>query len=74
MKAVLQLETLTCPSCVQKIEAATKSFDAIEQSSIKVGFNSSKLKFNFDEEKLDINDVVAKIEQVGYNVEKVKTK
>lgn len=39
-KATIQLETLTCPSCVQKIEQATKSQVGVEKESVKVLFNS----------------------------------
>ena len=49
-KATIQLETLTCPSCVMKIESATKSLDGVDKDSVQVMFNSSKLKFNFDDE------------------------
>ena len=47
-KATIQLETLTCPSCGQKIENATKSLNGVEKESVKVLFNSSKVKFDFD--------------------------
>ena len=39
--ATIQLEALTCPSCVQKIENATKSVNGVERESVKVLFNSS---------------------------------
>lgn len=51
-KAIIQLETLTCPSCAMKIENATKSLDGVDVDSVQVMFSSSKLKFNFDDEKL----------------------
>ena len=57
-KAILQLETLSCPSCMQKIEGALKSVNGIDKDSIKVLFNSSKVKTNF----------------VGYPVLKAKVK
>ena len=47
-KAILQLETLSCPSCMQKIEGAVKSVNGVDKDSIKVLFNSSKVKTNFD--------------------------
>ena len=40
-KATIQLETLTCPSCVQKIDSAVKSLKGVEKESVKVSFNSS---------------------------------
>ena len=33
-KATLTLETLSCPSCLQKIESAVKGLDGIDQSSV----------------------------------------
>ena len=43
-KAVIQLETLSCPSCLLKIENAVKGLNGIDQDSLKVLFNSSKVK------------------------------
>ena len=33
-KATIQLETLTCPSCVQKIDSAVKSLKGVEKESV----------------------------------------
>lgn len=69
-QATLQLETLTCPSCMLKIEGAVKSLDGIDQDTLKVSFNSSKVKLNFDEEKVSIKDIENVIDKVGYEVKK----
>ena len=55
--ASIQLDTLTCPSCAQKIEGATKAFAGVDAESVKVLFNSSKVKFDFDDEKVSVEDV-----------------
>ncbi len=68
LKATIQLETLVCPSCVQKIEKAVKSLDGVEKDSVKVLFNSSKLKFDFDAEKVSLKDVENAITSLGYEV------
>ena len=73
-KATIQLGTLTCPSCVQKIENATKSLNGIEKESVKVLFNSSKVKFDFDDEKLSVQDVEKAITALGYEVKKSQVK
>ena len=73
-KATIQLGTLTCPSCVQKIENATKSLNGIEKDSVKVLFNSSKVKFDFDDEKLSVQDVEKAITALGYEVKKSQVK
>lgn len=73
-KATLTLETLSCPSCLQKIESAVKGLDGIDQDSLKVLFNSSKVKTTFDENKLSIGEIEAAIEDLGYPVIKSKVK
>ncbi|NLM40176.1 MAG: heavy-metal-associated domain-containing protein [Firmicutes bacterium] len=68
--ATLQLETLTCPSCMQKIESAVKGVDGVDHDSVKVMFNASKVKLNFDENKVSIDDIEKAITSVGYEVQK----
>ena len=72
--ATIQLEALTCPSCVQKNEKATKSVNGVERESVKVLFNSSKVKFEFDDEKLSVQDVEKAIAALGYEVKKSQVK
>jgi len=73
-KATIQLETLTCPSCIQKIENAVKSLEGVDKESLSVLFNSSKAKFNFDDEKISIKDVENAITALGYEVKKSQVK
>ncbi len=73
-KATLQLETLSCPSCMQKIENAVKGLNGINKESLKVLFNSSKVKVDFDSETLTIGDIEKAIEDLGYPVIKSKVK
>ena len=73
-KATIQLEALICPSCVLKIENATKSLNGVEKESVKVLFNSSKLKFDFDAEKVSVEDAVKAITALGYEVVKTQVK
>ncbi len=70
-KAVLQLETLTCPTCKKKIEGALDKMDGVEKA--KVLFNASKAKVDFDETKVSLDDLRATIEKLGYEVLKVNT-
>ena len=72
--ATMQLETLTCPSCMQKIEGAIKRLDGVDQDSVKVLFNSSKVKLNFDDEKISIEEITNTITKVGYEVQKSSVK
>lgn len=73
-KAVIQLETLSCPSCMQKIENAVKGLDGVDQDSVKVLFNASKVRLNYDPKKLKINDIEKAMEDLGYPVIKSKVK
>jgi len=72
--ATIQLETLTCPSCAQKIENATKALNGVEKESVKVLFNSSKVKFDFNEGKITIEAVEKAITALGYEVKKSQVK
>lgn len=72
--ATIQLETLTCPSCMQKIEGAVKGLDGIEQDSVQVSFNSSRVRLNFDANQVSIEDIEKAITKVGYEVQKSRVK
>lgn len=69
-KATIQLETLTYPSCLQKIENATKSLKGVQRESVKVLFNASKVKLEFDGELISIDQIENAISTLGYEVKK----
>jgi copper ion binding protein len=73
-KATIQLETLTCPSCMQKIENGVKSLDGVDKKSIKVLFNSSKVRVEYDDKKVSIKDIENAIDKLGYEVIKSQVK
>lgn len=73
-KATIQLETLTCPSCVMKIENAAKSLKGVDKDSVKVMFNSSKVKLDFDADVLSVEDIEKAITTLGYEVKKSQVK
>ncbi|HEM3624709.1 cation transporter [Streptococcus suis] len=73
-KVTIQLETLTCPSCMQKIENGVKSLDGVDEKSIKVLFNSSKVRVEYDDEKVSIKDIENTINKLGYEVIKSQVK
>ncbi|MGR4072500.1 heavy-metal-associated domain-containing protein [Streptococcus suis] len=73
-KATIQLETLTCPSCMQKIENGVKSLDGVDEKSIKVLFNSSKVRVEYDDEKVSIKDIENTMDKLGYEVIKSQVK
>jgi copper chaperone CopZ len=72
--ATIQLETLTCPSCMQKVEGAVKSLDGVEQDTVKVLFNASKVKLSFNEDMVTIDQIENAITKMGYEVKKSSVK
>ncbi|MEG0327839.1 MAG: heavy-metal-associated domain-containing protein [Erysipelothrix sp.] len=65
-KKTFQMETISCPSCIMKIEGALKRLDGIEESEVL--FNSSRVKVVFDETKLNSDEIKNSIEKIGYRV------
>lgn len=73
-KATIQLETLTCPSCTQKIEAAVGRLDGVDKDTIKVMFNSSRVRCDFNEKKITTDKIEEAIDRVGYEVKRSRVK
>lgn len=73
-KATLQLETLTCPSCMAKIEGALKTLDGIDKNTLSVSFNTSRVKVDYDDSRLAIETIQKKITDLGYEVKKTQVK
>ena len=73
-KANIQLETLTCPSCLQKIENGVGKLNGVDKDSLKVMFNASRVKVNFDGEVLTIEDIEKAINDLGYEVKRSRVK
>ncbi|AOF48694.1 MAG: cation transporter [Tetragenococcus halophilus] len=71
-KVIIQLGTLTCPSCMQKIEQAIKKEDGV--AKVKVLFNASKVKVELDSSVTDALIIQQTIKKLGYTVENTKTK
>lgn len=66
MKVIYQLEPLTCPSCVLKIEGTVGKTSGVETA--KVMFNSSKMKAEIDETIIKPEEIRRIIEKLGYDV------
>lgn len=71
MKAIIQLDELSCPSCLQKIESGVKKLAGIE--NVKVLFNASKVKVEYNE-SINENMITDQITNLGYEVKNVKVK
>ncbi|WP_411843331.1 heavy-metal-associated domain-containing protein [Salinicoccus sp. HZC-1] len=72
MRTNIQTDTLTCPSCIKKIEGSLNKMDGVETA--KVLFNSSKVKVQHDEAKVDADEIKGIIENLGYPVLDVKSR
>jgi copper chaperone len=70
-KAVLQLETLTCPSCIKKIESTITKKTGVDAA--KVIFNSSKVKIDYQETQVVVQELKETIEKLGYEVLSTKS-
>lgn len=70
-KALLKLETLTCPSCKLKIEDFLVELEGVQ--SVDVLFNTSKVRVEFDDQALDAKKLVDTVEKLGYQVKDIKT-
>ncbi len=67
MKTIrLQLETLTCPSCVTRIEGVLNKEPGVENA--KVLFNSSKVKIEYNSSTIDENQLSKIVEGIGFPV------
>jgi len=69
-KTVIQLETLTCPSCIRKIEGTVSKQPGVETAAVK--FNASKVEVTHDEGVFSSEALAQVITQLGYHVLSVK--
>ncbi len=65
-KAEFQLEPLTCPTCVKKIETTLTKAKGV--NSVRVLFNSNKVKTEFDDTVTSVEKLKLTIENLGYTV------
>lgn len=68
----LQLETLTCPSCIASIEGLLNKTKGVEDA--KVLLNASKAKMTYDESIVTPESIQQSIEKLGYKVLKSHVK
>ncbi len=69
-KAVIQLEQVTCPSCIKKIETALNKLPGV--AAVEMLFHSSKVKTQFDETIVNADKLVNTINKLGYSVMSTK--
>lgn len=61
-----QLETVSCPSCIAKIEGMLGKTKGIVASEVL--FNSSRVKVSFAEDSINSEMIKAKISALGFAV------
>lgn len=71
-KVILQLNALTCPSCLTKIETAVKAEPGVGE--VKVLFNAGKVKAEIDDTQTNADKLSDVVTKLGYEVEKIKVK
>ena len=64
--AAFQLEELTCPSCIKKIEKALEQLKGVLE--IKVLFNLSKVKVSYLENEIHADQIANTISALGYQI------
>lgn len=62
----IQLEELTCPSCITKIESVLSKEEGVKEA--KVLYNASKVKVTYEEDKISGKHITDLIEKLGYVV------
>jgi len=61
-----QLQTLTCPSCMAKIQGALKRTNGVKEAEVL--FNTSRAKVSFDEDVVTSEAIKKTIESLGFKV------
>lgn len=61
-----QLQTMTCPSCINKITNGVESLAGVK--NVEVLFNSSRVKVDCTEDACSSDDIQSTIQQLGYEV------
>ncbi len=69
-KTTLQLDTITCPSCVRRIEGTLGKQTGVKTAVVK--FNASKVEVEYDEELITAEAVAGFVSKLGYKVLNIK--
>lgn len=69
---VWKVDTLTCPSCIKRIEKTLKKQKGVD--NVEVKFNSSKVDVTFDESTIAKESITKTLDTLGYPVESTEEK
>ena len=57
-----------------KIESSLNSIEGVNNETVKVMFNASKVKVQFEESKTSLTEITDSIENLGYKVQSASSK
>ncbi len=63
----LNVSGMTCAACSSRIEKVLNKMDGITQANVNLALEQASIKYN--PEKLNVNEIVQKIEKIGYGAE-----
>lgn len=69
MYTTLQLEELTCPSCMKKITDTVNALTGVERT--KILFDSSKARVTYDEKAISEEEIINRIIEISYDATKI---
>jgi len=69
---IIQLETLSCPTCAAKIEGAFRKTKGVKESEVL--FNSSRVRLTFDSTIIGIEEIKKVLSTLGFTPISVKEK
>lgn len=68
-QTTLQLEKLTCPSCMQKITDTVNELKGV--ANTKILFDRSKARVFYDEGLISEKSIIHEILELGYDAKKI---
>jgi copper chaperone CopZ len=69
---IIQLETLSCPTCATKIESALRRTKGVKDPEVL--FNSSRVRLTFDSTTIEIEEIKKVLSALGFTPISVKEK
>jgi Cu+-exporting ATPase len=70
-KVILPITGMTCANCVATIERNVRKLDGIDEAVVNLV--TEKATIGFDESRLSLDNIIARIQKAGYGVSEVET-
>lgn len=61
---ILNIEGMTCASCAQTVEKATKNLEGVQEANVNLA--TEKLNISYDESRLSVEEIQSAVGQAGY--------